>query len=161
VTRSLSVALAVVYDLQRQLALYHERKTRRCRPTPATKFAWVVLSRFFPWASALAIVKPETFVRWHRAGFRLCWRWKSSRVGRPPLPKNLRALIVTMARENPSWGEGRIGNELSLKLGLFVDSRTVGKYLKEGGRPRQPSGQRRRSFTIMRVSSSPATSSPQ
>jgi hypothetical protein len=102
----------------------------------------VALSRFFPWASALAIVKPDTFVRWHRAGFRLLWRWKSRHAGRPQLPKNLRALVVTMARENPSWGEGRIADELSLKLGLSVDPRTVGKYLKQGARPRQPSGQR-------------------
>src|SRR6266542_1461800 len=80
--------------LRRQLALYRERKTRRSRPTPAIKFALVALSRFFPWASALAIVKPDTFVRWHRAGFRLLWRLKSRRAGRPPRPKNLRALVV-------------------------------------------------------------------
>jgi len=164
VTRSLTVVLAIVGDLiavlfrsraaviaenlflRRQLALYLERKARRRRPSPATKFALVILSRFFPWESALAIVKPDTFVRWHRAGFRLFWRWKSRHVGRPPLPKNLRALIMTMARENPSWGEGRIEDELSLKLGLFVDSRTVGKYLKQGGRPRQPTGQRWATF---------------
>ena len=87
-TRSLTVVLAIVGDLiavlfrsraaviaenlflRRQLALYLERKPRRRRPSPATKFALVMLSRFFPWASALAIVKPDTFVRWHRAGFR-------------------------------------------------------------------------------------------
>jgi putative transposase len=80
------------------------------------------LSRFFPWAQALAIVTPSTLVRWHRAGFRLFWRWKSRSAGRPLLPKNLRALINTMAEENPSWGEGRIADELSLKLGIFVDS---------------------------------------
>jgi len=48
--------------------------------------------------------------------------------------------------ENPSWGEGRIADELSLKLGLFVDSRTLGKYLKQGGRPRHPTGQRWATF---------------
>jgi hypothetical protein len=132
--------------LRRQLTLYLERKNRRCRPTPATKFALVMLSRFFPWESALAIVKPDTFVRWHRAGFRLFWRWKSRYAGRPPLPKNPRTLIMAMAQANPSWGEGRIADELSLKLGLFVDSRTVGKYLKQRGRPRQPSGQRWATF---------------
>jgi hypothetical protein len=57
-------------------------------------------------------------VRWHRIGFHLFWRHKSRHGGRPPLPKNLRALVVTMARENPSWGEGRIADELSPKLGL-------------------------------------------
>jgi hypothetical protein len=43
-----------------------------------------------------------------------------------------------MAGENPSWGEGRIADELSLKLGLLVDARTVGKYLKQASRPRPP-----------------------
>ena len=51
-----------------------------------------------------------------------------------------------MAQANPSWGEGRIADELSLKLGLLIDSRTVGKYLKQGGRPRQPSSQRWATF---------------
>lgn len=120
----------------------------------------VVLSRFFPWATALAIVKPSTFVRWHRAGFQLFWRWKSRSVGRPPLPKNLRTLIVTMASENPSWGEGRIADELSLKLGLLVDPRTVGKYLKQGRRPRPSrTSDGRLLFGTMRVRLSPATSS--
>ena len=147
--------------LRRQLALYQERKTRRRRPTPATKVALVVLSRFFPWMHALSVVKPGTFVRWHRAGFRLLWRWKSRSVGRPPLPSNLRTLILTMAGENPSWGEGRIADELSLKLGLLVDPRTVGKYLKQGGRPRPPAvSVGRRSFRITRMRSSLATTSP-
>ena len=132
--------------LRRQLALYQERKARRRRPTPAAKLALVMLSRFFAWPGALAIVRPSTFVRWHRAGFRLFWRWKSRRPGRPPLPRNLRILILTMARENPSWGEGRIADELSLKLGVLVDSRTVGKYMKQGGRPRPSAGQRWSTF---------------
>jgi hypothetical protein len=51
-----------------------------------------------------------------------------------------------MARENSSWAERRIAHELSLKLGLFVDPLTVGKYLEQGGRPRQPSGQRWATF---------------
>ncbi len=103
--------------LRRQLALYQERKIRRRRPTPPAKLALVVLSRFFPSAPALAIVQSSTFVRRHRAGFGLFWRWKSRPVGRPPLPKNLQTLILTMADENPTWGEGRIADELSLKLG--------------------------------------------
>jgi putative transposase len=148
--------------LRRQLALYQERKARRGRPTPAAKFALVVLSRLFPWTGALATVKPSTFVRWHRAGFRFLWRWKSRSPGRPRLPQNLRALILTMARENPSWGEGRIANELSLKLGVFVDPRTVGKYVKQSGRPRPLAGQRWSTFVRNHAEAMwPVTSSSQ
>jgi putative transposase len=87
-----------------------------------------LLSRWFDWRSALIVVRPETLIRWHRAGFRLLWRWKS-RAGRPPIPKELRELIRRMARENPAWGQERIANELLLKLGLRVSPRTVGKYM--------------------------------
>ena len=73
------------------------------------------------------------------------WRWKSRKRGRPALPKNLRELIRQMARENPTWGEERIANELSLKLGIRVSPRTVGKYL-ERGKPRGSSGQRWTTF---------------
>src|SRR5262245_46027281 len=144
--RSRTEIIAENLFLRRQLALYQERKTRRRRPTPPTKLALVVLSRFFPWAPALAIVQPSTFVRWHRADFRLFWHWKSRPVGRPPLPKNLQTLILTMAGENPSWGEARIADVLSLKLGLLVGARTVGKYLKQASRPRPPTNQRWATF---------------
>ncbi len=91
------------------------------------------------------IVQPETFLRWHRQAFCLFWRWKSRKKGRPPLPKNLQELIRKMARENPVWGEEQIANELLLKLGIRVSSRTVRKYL-ESGRPRGSSGHRWRIF---------------
>jgi len=89
------------------------------------------------WRSALIVVRPETLIRWHRAGFRLLWRWKS-RPGRPQIPQELRELIRRMARENPLWGQERIANELLLKLGLRVSPRTVRKYL-----PRPPPGRPR------------------
>jgi putative transposase len=85
------------------------------------------------------IVKPETLIGWHRQGFRLFWRWKCTR-GRPPLPQNIRNLIVRMARENPTRGQARVADELSLKLGIFVSPRSVRKYwppeLSDGGRKR-------------------------
>ena len=66
---------------------------------------------------ALAIVKPETVVKWHRAGFRLYWRWKSkARGGRPTVPLEIRKLIREMSIANPLWGAPRIHGEL-LKLG--------------------------------------------
>jgi len=61
------------------------------------------------------------------------------------LPRNIRELVRQMARENPTWGEERIANEVSLKLGIRVSPRTVAKYL-EGGQPRGCSGQRWSTF---------------
>jgi len=73
------------------------------------------------------------------------WRWRSRRRGRPALPKNICELVRQMALENPTWGEERIADELSLKLGIRVSPRTVGKYL-ERGQPRGSSSQRWSTF---------------
>ena len=58
------------------------------------------------------------------------WRWKSLKRGRPPLSKDIRELVRQIARENPTWGEGRIADELSLKLAIKVSPRTVAKHLQ-------------------------------
>jgi hypothetical protein len=86
--------------LRRQLSLYHERGVRPRRVDAATRVSLAVLSRLFDWRAALVVVRPETLVRWHRAGWRLFWRIKS-RPGRPPIPLELRQLIRRMATENP------------------------------------------------------------
>jgi putative transposase len=114
--------------LRKQLALYQERQIRPRRATNATRIALVWLGRWFDWRRTLGIVKPKTFIGWHRQGFRLFWRCKS-KPGRPALPKDLRALIRRMALENPTWGQERIADELLLKLGLRVSPRTVRKYM--------------------------------
>jgi putative transposase len=114
--------------LRKQLALYEERQIHPKQATNATRLTMVWLSQWFDWRSALRVVKPETFTRWHREGFRLFWRWKS-KPGRPPLPKDFQALLRRMALENPTWGQERIANELLLKLGLRVSPRTVRKYM--------------------------------
>src|SRR5215475_3040546 len=114
--------------LRKQLALYRERHVKPRCATPATRIALVWLGRWFDWRQALEIMQPQTVIRWHRQGFRLFWHWKS-RLGRPRLPADLRTLIPRLARENPTWGEERIANELQLKLGLRVSPRTVHKYL--------------------------------
>jgi transposase InsO family protein len=134
--------------LRKQLALYQERQVKPRRATDATRLALVWLGRWFDWRQALAIVQPETFTRWHRQGFRLFWRWKST-PGRPPIPADLQALIRRMARENPSWGEERIANELLLKLGLRVSPRTIRKYLPKRlnpGRGKRATTQRWQTF---------------
>jgi putative transposase len=106
----------------------------------------VALARFFDWRSALMIVKPATFLRWHRNGFRLFWRWKSRRRGRPSLPPNLRQIIQRFGRENPIWGEDRIADELLVKFGIRVSPRIVSKYLGSGRPPVGRGDQRWASF---------------
>jgi putative transposase len=114
--------------LRKQLSLYQERHVKPRRAIRAIRCTLVWLARWFDWCQALVIVQPATLVRWHRQRFRLFWRWRS-RPGRPPIPTDLQALIRRMARDNPSWGEERIANELLLKLGLRVSPRTVRKYM--------------------------------
>jgi len=104
--------------LRRQLALYVERDGKPRRIDSATRITLSLPSRFRNWRDAL-VVRPETMIRWHRAGWRL-----KSRPGRPPVPKELQALIRRMGSENPSWGEERIANELLLKLGIQITPRT-------------------------------------
>ena len=84
------------------------------------------------------IIRPETLVRWHRAGFRRYWRWQSRRRGgRPPIEAELRALIRQMSTENLLWGAPRIHGEL-LKLGFEVAQSSVAKYMvKRRGPPSQ------------------------
>ena len=113
--------------LRKQLAFYQERKVRPRRLTDAARLTLALWSRWFNWKGALIIVKPETLIGWHRKGFHLFWRWKS-RPGRPPLPRDIRELIARMARENPTWGQARVADELSLKLGIVLSPRTVRKY---------------------------------
>jgi hypothetical protein len=74
------------------------------------------------WANALIIVKPETVIRWHRAGFKQYWRLLSKRPGRPCADAEIRDLIRRMAKENPTWGAPRIHGGL-LKLGFRPDIR--------------------------------------
>ena len=97
-------------------------------------FVW--LYRLFPIiAGAITIVRPETVIRWHRAGFRARWRWKSrNRGGRPKVNRELRDLIHRMCEENPLWSAPRIHGEL-LKLGLTVAQSTVSKYMLRKRRP--------------------------
>src|SRR5215471_15698017 len=75
--------------LRKQFALFQERKLRPRRADDSTRLIMVILGRMFSWRDALANVKPDTFIRWHRQGFRLLWRWKSRPPGRTRLPKDL------------------------------------------------------------------------
>jgi transposase InsO family protein len=114
------------------------RKVRgRILLTNSDRWFFVQLYRWFPSIQlVLTVVRPETLVHWHRAGFRCYWRWKSrSRGGRPKIEADLRVLIRRMNRENPLWGAPRIHGEV-LKLGFQVAQSTVAKYMAKSGRGR-------------------------
>ena len=127
--------------LLRQQLLVLRRSVERPILTPTDRMLLVVLAgRVRAWRQALLIVRPDTLLRWHRAGFRAHWRWKSCPgPGRPPLPAETVALIRRMADENPLWGAERLRGELA-KLGLRVAKRTIQAYLR-GSRVPRPRGQ--------------------
>ena len=144
--RARSSLLAENLFLRKQLAFYQEHQVRPRRLTDAARLSLVFWSKLCDdWKSALVIVKPETLVGWHRRGFKLFWKLKS-RPGRPKLPKNIRQLIVRMVEENPTWGQGRVADELALKLGIRVSPRTVGAYWPDQPSRKGPSSQRWKTF---------------
>ena len=148
VARSRTAVAAEVLFLRKQLAYYRDHQIRPRRLSDAARLSLVLWSRLFDWKEALMVVTPGTFVRWHRKGFKRYWRWKS-RGGRPALPQDIRQLIARMVRENITWGEERVADELSLKLGILVSPRTVRKYWPlqaDGIRQRRTSSQHWRTF---------------
>jgi putative transposase len=116
--------------LRKQLALYIERNTKPRRASNATRLTLVMLARLIDWRPLLTVVQPDTLVRWHRHAFRLFWRRRSRRVGRPCIPQDVQRLIGEMARANRTWGEERIAAELLLKLGVSLSPRTVRRYMR-------------------------------
>jgi hypothetical protein len=125
--------------LRHQLVVLRRQLKGRARLTNNDRWFFVQLYRWFPSIlKVVTIIRPETLVRWHRAGFRCYWRWKSRRRGgRPQIETELRALIRRMSIENPLWGAPRIHGEL-LKLGFEVAQSSVAKYMvKRRGPPSQ------------------------
>src|SRR5277367_3068780 len=123
--------------LRRQLIVLRRKLKGRARLTNNDRWFFVWTYRWFPTIlKVVTIVQPETLVRWHRAGFRRHWRWKSrSRGGRPQIELELRTLIRQMSVENQLWGVPRIHGEL-LKLGFSVAQSTVATYMvKRRGSP--------------------------
>src|SRR6478672_8753569 len=125
--------------LRHQLNVLRRRLHGRVRLTNNDRWFFIQLYRWVPLIlQVLTIIRPETLVRWHRAGFRCYWRWKSRRRGgRPQIEAELRALIRQMSTENLLWGAPRIHGEL-LKLGFSVAQSSVAKYMvKRRGPPSQ------------------------
>jgi transposase InsO family protein len=125
--------------LRQQLIVLRRKVRGRAQLTNSDRWFFVQLYRWFPSIlQVFTVIHPETLVRWHRAGFRRYWRWKSRRRGgRPQITTELRALIKRMSTENLLWGAPRIHGEL-LKLGFSVAQSSVAKYMvKRRGPPSQ------------------------
>src|SRR5712691_9203227 len=116
--------------LRHQLTVLRRKVRGRVQFTNGDRLFLIQLYRWFPSVlKAVTIIQPETLVRWHRAGFRRYWRWKSCPSGgRPQIDADLRALIRRMSVDNPLWGAPRIHGEL-LKLGFEVAQSSVAKYM--------------------------------
>src|SRR5262245_31946128 len=116
--------------LRHQLAVLRRKVRGRIELANGDRLFLIQLYRWFPSVlKAITIIRPETLVRWHRAGFRRYWRWKSrSPGGRPQIDAGLRLLIRRISVDNPLCGAPRIHGEL-LKLGFEIAQSSVAKYM--------------------------------
>jgi hypothetical protein len=129
---------AEIAALRQQVAILQCKVRGRVRLTNSDRLFFVLLYRWLPSIlKTMTIIQPETVVRWHRAGFRRYWRWKSNSL--PPISAELRGLIRCMSLENPLWGAPHIHDELP-KLGIAVAQSTVARYMAKKG-DGAPSGQ--------------------
>ena len=138
--RSRQWLLLEVLALRQQLTVL---KTKHPQPrfAPSDRLFWGVLTRLWSgWKEALVIVRPETVVRWCRAGFKLCWTWLSrpqKPVGRRCVNRELRELIFRIVAENRTWGAPRIYGELRM-LGFEISERTVLRWMRKAPRNPEP-----------------------
>ena len=144
--RTRAALQAEILALRHQLAVLQKNGPRRLRLHRCDRLLWVLLYRFWSgWRRCLAMVQPDTVIRWHRKAFAWHWTRKSRRLpGRPEVAANIRDLIRRMSQANPLWGAPRIHGEL-LKLGIAVAQSTVARYLP---RPRKPPSQGRKSLRL-------------
>jgi hypothetical protein len=121
---------AEILVLRHQINVLRRKSPKRPALNNADRLLFVWLCRLVPTTlAALTVVAPETVIRWHRAGFRAYWSFRSrSLCGRPKTPLEVRQLIRNMSIANPLWGAPRIHGEL-LKLGIDVGQTTVAKYM--------------------------------
>jgi hypothetical protein len=134
--RSRSSLEAEIVALRQQLNVLRKQSAKRPAFSAFDRLFFAGLYQIAPKVKdALAIVRPETVIRWHRAGFRLFWRWKSRpRSGRPKVALEIRHLIRDMSLANPLWGAPRIHGEL-LKLGVDIGQTSAAEYMAKRRKP--------------------------
>ena len=112
--RSRASLEAEILTLRHQLNVLRRKSPKRLAFSNVDRLIFAGLYQIAPRvADALMIMEPETVIGWHRAGFRLFWRWKSRcRGGRPKVALEIRQLIRNMSLANPLWGAPRIHGEL-------------------------------------------------
>jgi hypothetical protein len=137
--RSRASLQAEILTLRHQLNVLRRKSPQRITLTSIDRLVFTGLYWLAPDVlDALKIVRPETVIRWHCAGFRAYRRWKSRpRGGRPKTGLEIRHLIREMSLADPLWGAPRIHGEL-LKLGIDVGQSTVAKYMARERRPPSP-----------------------
>jgi len=128
-----------IWVLRQQINVLRRAAPRRQSFGIFDRLIFVGLYRLFPKAcDALAIVKPDTIIRWHRAGFRAYWRWKSRRRGgRPTVPPEIRKLIREMSIANALWGAPRIHGEFA-QASASKSGRRVWPSIWPGGQAAVP-----------------------
>ena len=129
--------------LRQQVNVLRRRTPKRPHLNNTDRFLFVWLYRWFPSVlEVVAIVRPETIIRWHRAGFRVYWRWRSrNRVGRPKVSAELRTLIGEMSRANALWARrvfmvscSSSASRSPSRRSLGTCAATRGHRLRAGGR---------------------------
>src|ERR1700692_893904 len=134
--RSRASLAAEILVLRHQINILRRHSPKRQTFSAMDRLIFAGLYRLAPTVlNVLAVLKPDTVIKWRRAGFRSYWRWRSRRRGgRPTLPTEIRKLVREMSLANPLWGAPRIHGEL-LKLGIDVGQTTVAKYMARRRRP--------------------------
>src|SRR5260370_16235373 len=127
-----------ILSLRQQIAVLKRKRPRPCL-NHLDRVFWTTLRQVWRrWSEVSVVVKPETVVGWHRAGFRLFWKWRSRKQGgRPKTTAEIRTLIRRLAEENPTWCAPKIHGELQ-KLGFVVSETSVGRYLRNVRRRGDP-----------------------
>src|SRR6266545_1661014 len=138
--------------LRHRLTIALRQAPPRLRLRGSDRALLIWMTRLWPSLfGAVQVVQPKTILRWHRAGFKMFWHWKSRhKAGRPRIDRGLRDLIQRMSRENPLWGASRIHGEL-LMLGFESPSRRSRNTCCDAGTRRRKPGRRFCKITLRRL----------